>query len=188
MVIEYLTAILVFITAIYAYLTHRMAKSAEESVDAMNQQTMALSRPYVSIQPFIRPHTPILYLRIKNSGRTAAMNLELSIDRDFYQFGEINQANKNLKNLSAFTVPIDSFPPEMELLFALGQGWVLFGKEVNTSAMPTQFAVTAKYAFSGVVVSEITHIDLRPYLGSEGERDPLVEEVEKVRKVLEKYA
>jgi hypothetical protein len=188
MVIEYLTAILVFITAIYAYLTHRMAKSAEESVDAMNQQTMALSRPYVAIQPFIRPHTPILYLRIKNSGRTAAMNLELSIDRDFYQFGETNQNGKNLKNLSAFTVPIDSFPPEMELLFALGQGWVLFGEDGNTTAMPTQFAVTAKYAFSGIEVSETTHIDLRPYLGSEGERDPLVEEVEKVRKVLEKNA
>jgi len=188
MVIEYLTAILVFITAIYAYLTYRMAKSTEESVDAMNEQTMALSRPYVSIQPFIRPHTTILYLRIKNSGRTAAMNLELSIDRDFYQFAETHQANKNLKSLSAFTTPIDSLPPEMQLLFALGQGSVLFDDEAIKSATPTQFSVTAKYAFSGIKVSETTHIDLRPYLGSESERDPLVEEVEKLRTSLEKNA
>ena len=35
MVIDYLTAILVFVTAIYAYLTHKMAKASEASVEAI---------------------------------------------------------------------------------------------------------------------------------------------------------
>ena len=69
MVIDYLTAILAFITAIYAYLTHRMAKASEASVEAMRNQTEAMLRPYVTVAPFIRPHTPFLYLRVKNSGR-----------------------------------------------------------------------------------------------------------------------
>lgn len=38
MVIENLTAILAFITAIYAYLTYRMAKASEASVEAIRDQ------------------------------------------------------------------------------------------------------------------------------------------------------
>ena len=64
MIIEYLTAILALITAIYAYLTHRMAKASEASVDAMRDQSEAMLRPYITASPFIRPHTPILYLRV----------------------------------------------------------------------------------------------------------------------------
>ncbi len=32
---------------------------------------------------------------------------------------------------------------------------------------------------------ETNHIDLRPYIGTEGERDPLVDEVEKLRKLVQ---
>lgn len=54
MIIEYLTAILVFVTAIYAYLTHRMAKASEASVEAVRQQSEDMLRPYVSVSPFIK--------------------------------------------------------------------------------------------------------------------------------------
>lgn len=45
----YLTAILAFITAIYAYLTFRMAKASEASVEMMRDQSEAMSRPYVTM-------------------------------------------------------------------------------------------------------------------------------------------
>ena len=188
MVIEYLTAILVFITAIYAYLTHRMAKASEASVEGMREQSEAMSRPYVTVAPFIRPHTPFLYLHVKNTGRMGAQNLRLSLDRDFFQFGEKDRAEKNLRTISAFSTPIDSFPPGADLIFALGQGWVIFGENSSSDVCPAQFNVTATYEFLGKEVTEVNRIDLRPYIGTEGERDPIVEELERIRKVMENKA
>jgi len=48
MVIEYLTAILAFITAIYAYLTHRMTKASEASVVAMRVNQKQCRGPTLS--------------------------------------------------------------------------------------------------------------------------------------------
>lgn len=185
MIIEYLTAILALITAIYAYLTHRMAKASEASVDAMRDQSEAMLRPYITASPFIRPHTPFLYLRVKNTGRMGAQNLRLTLDRDFFQFGEKDRVDKNLRIISAFSTPIDSFPPGAELIFALGQGWVLFGENAQPDVSPTQFNVTATYEFLGKRVEEVHRVDLRPYIGTEGERNPVVEELERIRKVME---
>jgi len=185
MIIEYLTAILAFITAIYAYLTYRMARASEASVEAMRDQSDAMLRPYVTIAPFIRSHTPFLYLRVKNTGQTGAQNLRLNLDRNFFQFGEKDNADKNLRTMNAFSSPIDSFPPGAELIFALGPGWVLFSENSQPDVSPTQFNVTAAYEFLGKKVEEVNRIDLRPYTGTEGERNPVVEELERLRKVLE---
>lgn len=185
MVMEYLTAILAFITAVYVYLTHRMAKASEDSVAALREQSEATRRPYIVAVPFVRLHTSLLYLRVKNTGQTSALNLRLALDRDFYQFGEKTNPNRNLRTMAAFTTPIDSFPPGAELIFGLAQGFVLFGSGTNLEVTPVQFNVTAQYQFFGKAVEESNAIDLRPYIGSEGDRDPIVEELERIRKVLE---
>lgn len=185
MVIEYLTAILVVITGIYAYLTHRMAKASEASVDAVRAQSEAMLRPYVTVAPFIRPHTPLLYLRITNAGRTGAQNVHLSIDRDFFQFGQKDRPDQNLRAVSAFTTPVDYFAPGAELIFGLGDASVLFEKDAKPEISPVQFKITAAYEFLGKSVEEVTHVDLRAYYGTEGERDPVVEELERIRKVME---
>jgi len=185
-IIEILTGILVLITGIYAYLTYRMAVASEESSKAVLAQTEALTRPYLTISPFVRPHTNILYLRILNSGRSAADNVRLTLDRDFFQFGNDNQPSSNLRSVTAFSEVIDSMPPGFELLFALAQGPSLFGEDANPNVAPTQFTVTASYGFSDKHVSEVTRVDLRPYSWSEGERSPIVEELERMRRVLEK--
>lgn len=186
MTIEILTAILAFITAIYAHLTHRMAKASEASVEAMRDQSEAMQRPYIIVAPFIKPHTPFLYLRVKNTGRMGAHNLRLTLDRDFFQFGEKEPADKNLRIKSAFSTPIDSFPPGAELIFPLGPGWVLFGENAQPDVSPTQFNVTAIYEFFEKEVEEVSRIDLRPYLNAEGEYEPIVEELKKIREIMEK--
>jgi hypothetical protein len=188
MVIEYLTGILAFITAIYAYLTYRMAKASEASVEAVRAQSEAMLRRYVTVAPFIRSHTPFVYLRVTNSGRTGAQNLRLTLDRDFFQWADNKQPDNNLRAKPAFTLPIDSFRPGAELLFALAQGWILFGENAKPDIAPVQFNVTARYEFLGKSVEEVNRVDLRPYLGTEGERDPLVEELERIRQVMEKKA
>lgn len=185
-IIDYLTAILVIVTAIYAYLTYKMAKSSEASVLAIREQSEAMSRPYVVISPFVRPHTSLLYLKVENTGRTMAADLQLKIDRDFFQFGEPKQPNRNLRTMTAFTTSIKSLPPNAKLVFALGQGFVIFAQEADDNITPKRFCITATYTFGFKTVTEENHIDLTPYVGSEGERDPVVDELEKIRKSIEK--
>ncbi|WP_416262347.1 hypothetical protein [Gibbsiella quercinecans] len=182
MTMEILTAILVLITGIYAFLTYKMSKISERSVQIMNDQAESISRPYLVIQPYVRPHTPFLYLKIYNSGKTPALNVRLELDKDFYQFGD---SDKNLKNASVFTSIFDSFAPSQELFFALGQGWVIFGESKNS--LPQQFVITATYNYMDKEVVERNHIDLRPFSQSEGERNPIVEELKKQGKFKKKY-
>lgn len=186
-IIDYLTAILVFVTSIYSYLTYKMVKASEASVQAVREQSEAMLRPYVGVSPYVRPHTTILYLRIENTGRTAAENLRLSMDKDFFQFGETKQPDHNLRTKAAFVDAIQSLPPGGSLVFALAQGFVIFAPDADVAVVPQQFSVTATYSFADKQVTETHRIDLRPYIGSEGERDPVVDELEKLRKVAEKW-
>ena len=185
MVIEYLTGILIFVTSIYVYLTYKMVEATESSVQAINEQSDALQRPYVVVEPFVRPNTPFLYLRIKNTGKTSAQDLTLNIDRDFYQFAD---KGKNFKDFDAFNTTIDSLPPNAELLFALAQGWVILADDADQEITPKQFEILAEYKYQNKSVRENHKIDLRPYSASEGAKDPVVEELEKIRKALEKKA
>ncbi len=185
-IIEYLTAALVIITAVYSYLTYKMAKAAEASVQAVRDQSEALFRPYISVSPYVRPHTTILYLKVENTGRSTAQDLTLSIDRDFFQFGEKSRADHNLRTKPAFAQGINSMPPAAKLIFGLAQGPVIYSAGPDSEVVPQQFMITAEYSFAGKRVSEETRVDLRPYLGTEGEREALVDELERIRKVLEK--
>ena len=63
---------------------------------------------------------------------------------------------------------------------------MIFGEDSQPEITPPQFNVTASYKFRGKQIEETNRIDLRPYIGSEGGRDPVVEELEKIREVLEK--
>ncbi|MGX4181778.1 hypothetical protein [Escherichia coli] len=181
MTMEILTAILVIITGIYAFLTYKMSRISERTAQIMNEQTEAMSRPYIIIQPMVRPHSQFLYLKIYNSGKTPALNVELELDKDFYQFDE---PTKNLKETSIFTSTIDSLAPNQELFFALGQGWVIFGESKNP--LPQQFTITATYSYMNKEVVEKNNIDLSPFMQSEGEKNPIVEELERIRKIQEK--
>ena len=53
MIMEILTAILVVVTGIYAYLTYKMSNMSERSVQMMKEQTEAMSRPYLVVQPIV---------------------------------------------------------------------------------------------------------------------------------------
>ncbi len=185
-IVDYLTAILCFITALYSYLTYRMVKASEASVQAMREQSESMLRPYVTVSPYVRPHTTLLYLRIENTGKSAAENLRLSMDKDFFQFGEAKRPDHNLRTKAAFIAPIQSFPPGAKLVFALGQGFVIFAPSADQDRVPQQFSITATYSMGAREFTEVNRIDLRPYIGSEDELEPIVEELERIRKVLTK--
>ncbi len=183
--IEILTALLVVITGIYAWFTFRILKANERIVDRMHEQQEAMYRPYISISPVVYPENPIAFLKITNSGLTAANNLRLTLDKDFFQFGD-KKEERNLKSHSAFRDKISSLVPGAELYFYLAQSFVIFGKKSGEDLTPPVFSITAEYEYSEKKVSEKTVIDLCPYLGAANPHDPLVRQLKDIKEVIEK--
>ncbi len=72
------------------------------------------------------------------------------------------------------------------MVFALAQSFIVFAPDADPNVVPQQFSITVSYQYSGNNVTEENRIDLRPFIGSEGERDPVVEELERIRQVVEK--
>ena len=180
MIIEILTAILVVTTVIYVYLTYQIWVSNKDTVDIMREQSEAISRPHVTIEPYVRTNTPVLYIKIINTGQTSAKNLTLTLSKDFHQFGN---SERNLRNFPAFNSTIDSFAPNQQFLFGLAQSFVIFGKPNDN--LPKQFSITAKYNIGTREVEETSNIDLRAYEWSEEYKDPVVEQLKGIKKQLE---
>ena len=180
------TIALVFVTAYYAYLTRRMAIAAENSSKIMAAQTEAMMQPHIIAVPFIRPSTNIIYLKIQNIGCTAAEEVRLSLDRDFFMLGDHSKSENNLRMASIFSESTDSLPPGFELHFALAQGHNFFGPNSNPEITPAQFSITAKYSYSGKYVEKIMKIDLRSFLMSEGKSDPIVDQLKLIREAIDK--
>jgi hypothetical protein len=181
---EILTGMLVLITAFYAWATYRILQANRDMAMVMKDQMNLQLRPYVQPSLFIHPGTNIFCLRIKNIGRSAASNLRLSLDRDFFQFGE-KRAERNLQNLAAFSGRIASFPPDAELEFWLAQGPHLFGDGADDAVTPRVFSITAEYEYSGKAVMETTTLDFRPYLNSDIPRHHMAHELREIGRVLQ---
>jgi hypothetical protein len=127
--VNLLTALLVAITAFYAWVTHRILKANEKVVSVMQAQHDSATRPYITIRPFTEPGNPILFLEVRNTGLTAASNLRLTLDKDFYPFGE--GQGKSLATANAFQYPIASFAPSAVLSFYLATGPDIFSEKAN---------------------------------------------------------
>ncbi len=186
-IIEWLTAALVAITAFYAWATYKILRANEKVVEAMNEQAVAVGRPYVVVAPVLEVDNPIFYLRISNTGKTAAEKLELKIDKSFFKFGE-KGASKNLASFTAFNQPIGSFPPGAEITFSLAQGFKVFEGSSENPDMPHTFSITAKYEFGGRQVEEVNRVDLRPYLGADVPQDAYIRKLKEMSESLKKMA
>ncbi len=180
--IEVLTAILTFLTGVYAWLTSRILRTNEAVVRAMREERLATMRPYVTIGPRTVPGSYQVFLRIENTGRTAAQNVRLSLDRPFQRFGEAGEEN-NLQRLAAFTERLDSLPPGMTLTFTLAMATQLFGPaQAPADAIPRQFRVRVEYSWPDGNADETSFVDLRPYAMTTVEQNQVVGELEKIRK------
>jgi len=182
---DLLTLALVVVTAFYAWATLKILRANEAMVSTMRDQQNAAMRPYITVSTNIRTGTQLIYLSIKNVGKTAALGLTLSLDKSFYQLGE-KRAERNIANSAAFSRPIDSLPPEGQLLFLLGNGPTLYGGSNAEELSPLLFQVTATYMAGSQPVTETSIVDLRPYINTDVPHDPVVEELSKLRESLDK--
>jgi hypothetical protein len=180
---DLLTAALVIITAFYAWATFRILRANEGVVEVMQLQAEAMTRPYITAGAFLEPDNPIFYLRITNTGRTAAHDLQLNLDKSFYRY-----ERDDLASTPAFTQKIESFPAGATLEFALAQGFVIFGEGADRSKMPTVFTVTAQYSYAGKSVKEANVVDLRPYLNTQIPHNAYVRKLDQIGESLKKIA
>jgi hypothetical protein len=182
---EALTGVLVAITAFYAWVTHRIMLANTAMVETMRAQMEATTRPYLTITAFVVPNSYCFYLRIANTGRSAASKVRLTLDRDFFQFGDPKQ---NLREMVAFQQTIEQLSPGAELIFMLAPAVQVLGDRPAPDMTPPVFAVAAQYSFGGNSVSEETTIDLRPYKATVDTPSPLLDQLEKMAGQLEKIA
>jgi hypothetical protein len=184
---DWLTLALVLITAFYAWATLQILRANQAMVSTMREQQNAAMRPYILVSTSVRTGTQLLYLSIKNVGKTAALNLKLSLDKSFYQLGEKHE-ERNIANSAAFSRVIDSLPPDGQLLFLLGNGPMLYGGSNTEELSPLQFQVTANYTSGSEPISETSIVDLRPYINTDVPHDPIVEELGKLREEFKKLS
>lgn len=161
--IEFLTAALVVITTVYACLTHRISKANQQVVQVMREQSDALTRPYVTVAAVTEPGSPNLYLRISNTGKTAAEKLRLKLDRNFYMWADKTQ---DLAMQHIFRHEAASFAPGAVLTFGLIESFNLFAEDSDHKVTPLVFKVQATYRYLGNSVEEETIIDLQQFRGA----------------------
>lgn len=181
---DWLTLVLVLITAFYAWVTFQILKANEGVLSFMKQQTEELTRPYVHLVLYLVPATDIFALRIENSGRTAAANVRLTLDHDFHTFGDM-QPERNMKSFNVFSQPITNFGPGARIDLWLAQGSHLFGEEAGSKFTPLTFAINATYEFGGKSVTEMTTIDFHPYLTTDTPQVPLSKELKDIKRAIE---
>lgn len=181
--IEVLTAVLVLVTGWYAWLTMRILKANERAVQATLDQNMALTRPYVVVALSVSNHA-VYKLIVRNTGRTAANDLRLSIDESFYEHGK---EGRNLADAHLFSQGIASLAPGAEIHYLLAHGSQLFRSESDPAdkGMPLQFTVTATYSFADRTVEEAIPVDLEQYRGTVLQATQTEKELEKLRKATE---
>ena len=181
--ITFLTGVLVLVTIVYAWSTFRIQQANENVVALMRQQLEQALRPYISIGIFQYPGNSIFFIRIRNTGRTAAVQLRLSLDKVVYQF-EGTPEEIDLNRTTIFSEITESFPPEAELLVPIHAGIPLFRQSTDREKSPLVFKITAAYQYSNNNVTEHTTIDLRPYARAHRPIDPIHNDLEAISKNL----
>jgi len=178
---EILAAASVALTAVYAFLTFRILQANRATVKVMQEQSIALQRPYLAVTAGPERGSIVFILKISNVGRTAAERVSLTMDNAFYQFGD---SNKNIQSMNAFVGVIETMPPGFELIFHLGTSIQIYGGG-TPGPMPQVFVVTAAYNDStGREYHEKTTIDLRAFHQTAVLEDQIVKQLEEISKTL----
>ncbi len=180
--IEFLTAVLVIVTALYAFITYKILMANQQSVQSMKLQYISYIRPYVVTEIYIATNA-YFYLKIKNAGVSNAENLKLNINKSFYTLAK-NRPEEDISKRYEFNNIIKSFPPKSELVIQLAHGSQLYSDKYDEGLTPLQFQITAQYNYGIEKFNEELNIDLKQYENMILLREPITEELHKMNELL----
>lgn len=146
---EILTAFLLLVTAVYAYITYRILQANEKAVQHMKMQTVAISRPYVSID--VITHGPLISLFARNDGKSSAHAVSMTVSPALHSYHrETAHPSRIVEAGIAF------MPPGKEIEEFLG-GW----HEIESENSSLKYTGVIKYSDSeGTQYEEPFTIDL----------------------------
>jgi len=134
--------------------------STNRQVALLADQFRETNRPFVIAK--LGTYAGVIFsLEIENIGRSPATSLRLSLDKDFYPFGN----NKNLRELEAFNREIPTFAPGERMTFLLSQGHKMDNVIDGVDRTPSRFSVSAMYDFQSRAYAETYLIDTEHYNG-----------------------
>ena len=157
-----LTFALVIVTGIYSFITFKLLRANERSVAIMRDQSEALSRPLILVKLLIIRKV-MLCLLIQNIGKSPAKNLKITLNKNFYKYGE-KKENNNLAKYPAFNNIIFSFAPGQALTFDLAQSFKIFDNNADENIMPKKFIISTSYSSESKEYNESHQIDLEAFL------------------------
>ena len=181
---DWLTLALVLITGVYAWATFLILRANQAVVAAMHSQTEAQLRPYVVAYVSTRTVTTLLHLWIENTGKSAAIDLRMTMDKSFLLNAEY--LGLDISQVPAFSHPIASLAPGARLPFVLGVGHALFADGAD-AVSPKVFSIQTSYRFGDRRFDEKNTIDLRPLLHTTAVQDPVADEIKALREKVDSW-
>lgn len=154
-----ISLVLVVITGVTVILNWKIANANKGMLDNIREQYRDSLRPVISPSIQVRDQV-VLTLVFVNTGRSPAVRVRISLDRDFFQFAD---PQSNIRDFNLFNQEIPVFAPGTEFPIDLAQGFNLDKEHEGRNITPTRFEVTIAYASRDQVFDETTTIDLMPF-------------------------
>ena len=154
-----ISLVLVLVTGIYVALTWRIASANKGMLDNIREQYRESLRPVIFPSLQVRDQV-VLALVFTNTGRSPAYRVRIRIDRDFFQFAEVQN---NIRDYNLFNQDIPVFAPATEFPIDLAQGFNLDKEHVGRNITPSKFNITVSYASLDQEFEETIPIDLNPF-------------------------
>jgi hypothetical protein len=155
----------------------------------MKKEREELRRPYIQIREYVYMNA-LERILIKNVGKTAAKSVRFELDRDIFQFGDLQ---RNIKALSIFENGVEYFPPEMEYHINIAEYQRFFEETRNEYSPPLEFKIICTYFYDSFsllkkrkMVREETIIDITSTFKTNFAPNPIAEEIQELRKTIEK--
>lgn len=178
-----ISLVLVIVTGVYVLLTWRIATANQGMLDNIREQYRDSLRPIIFPAIQVRQQI-VLALVFKNTGRSPAYHVRISIDRDFFQFAD---RGNNIRDFNIFNQEIPVFAPGMELPIDLSQGFNLDVEKEGQNLTPTTFNITVSYASKDQQFQETIPIDLKAFFQTHHAKTTS-EWLEKIEEQLKKIA
>lgn len=160
----------------------KQAAAMSAQAQHLREQTDSLNRPYVIVRPSTEDGN-WYNLIVENTGRTAAQNLRLRMDKTFLVD---NDDAHDLAGVYAFKESIHTFPPGSSITFLLGFAGRIFGDGPDRSRVPLVFQVTATYSYLDTEVEERFTIDLQVFGALRVVKKDAGKELSEIAKTLKK--
>lgn len=174
---KYSNIILAILTGLYVLLTYKILNANKTLMQRMALQAEEQKRAYINIRASDRAKA-IVFLIIKNIGKTAATNVKFKLDKDIKRFGN----KENLKEIPLFKEGVTFFPPESEYQIDVAQYWFFYPDEKNKTreVLPSEFKITCTYETLDKTYTEETIIDIKSTYKTNYMMDEGVEKLEDI--------